>query len=310
MLLLLLVGMICFSQTAAQGVVSGLLLWYQAVLPTLFPCCVVTTMLLQRQSMLPLVHFVQPIFRVLFGVSEAGTYVLLCSLCCGYPCAAVLTGQMDASGRLTKQELHHLMAFANVPGPAFLTGFLLKHCFPDSEISGGALVATFLAVAVLLAQISRLLHPQKAATSLPLLVQEHSNTPFFEDLNAAIHQALAIQLQICGCLLFASALSALLSALLTHFFSMADGFFCGILTGILEMTSGIRLLAKSTHTAAFPAACGIAAFGGFSVAAQVFSVMQDRKKTRYSLVEYLVWKIGYGLLVAACAALVQIISRL
>ena len=148
------------------------------------------------------------------------------------------------------------MAFANVPGPAFLTGFLLKHCFPDSGISGGALVATFLAVAVLLAQISRLLHPQKAATSLPLLVQEHSNTPFFEDLNAAIHQALAIQLQICGCLLFASALSALLSALLTHFFSMADGFFCGILTGIWQQWDSAVTLIRITNTGRSSARAG------------------------------------------------------
>lgn len=308
MLVLLLIGMICFSQTAARGVMAGLLLWYQAVLPTLFPCSVVTTMLLRRQSILPLVRILQPVFGALFGLSPAGTYVFVCSMFCGYPCAAVLTGQMYEAGRLSEEELHHILAFANLPGPAFLSGFLLKTCFPDCGIPVWALFGIYVIAAMGMAWMHRLLHPQKRSEKqekILMLPSGQRNLPFFEDLNISIHQALEIQLNICGCLLFASAIAALASELLKTIFGDLDSLLSGIGIGLLEMTSGIRLLSESNHPAALPGACGIAAFGGFSVAAQVFSTLPDRKKTRYSLAEYLVWKVLYGLLVTAIAALAR-----
>ena len=77
---LLLAYMFAHPQKALHASQQGLLLWFHTLLPTLLPFMILSNLVIRLGTAEKLLSPCAPLFRVLFGLSPAGTYVYLLGL--------------------------------------------------------------------------------------------------------------------------------------------------------------------------------------------------------------------------------------
>lgn len=81
-LLSLFFTMLLFPETVFQGACDGLLLWYQILIPTLFPYLIVTGLLLKTDGAAIVSRMLFRPFHLLFGTSFYGGFAVLSGFLC------------------------------------------------------------------------------------------------------------------------------------------------------------------------------------------------------------------------------------
>ena len=81
-LLSLFFTMLLFPETVFQGACDGLLLWYQILIPTLFPYLIVTGLLLKTDGAAVVSRLLFRPFHLLFGTSFYGSFAVLSGFLC------------------------------------------------------------------------------------------------------------------------------------------------------------------------------------------------------------------------------------
>ena len=69
---------------------TGLLLWFDTVLPTLLPFLILSQLILKTSLVDILQKVSGPAFRRIFHCSDYGVFCFLCGFLCGYPVGARL----------------------------------------------------------------------------------------------------------------------------------------------------------------------------------------------------------------------------
>lgn len=123
-LLSFLLIIILFPKIAFDGSVSGLLLWFHTVLPTLLPFIILTGILLKLDVIYSITKIIHPVFKRLLHLSPSGCYALICGLLCGYPMGAKTAAQLLKANKLTKEEGQFLLGIANNVSPAFFLNYI------------------------------------------------------------------------------------------------------------------------------------------------------------------------------------------
>jgi len=121
--ILILLILLTHPKTAFDGACQGLVLWSQTVLPTLLPFMICSNGIVMLGGIpiltAPFRFFLLP----LFGLSDAGCYVLISGLLCGYPMGAKTCSEFLDQGRISLSEARRLLAISNHPSPMFLLGY-------------------------------------------------------------------------------------------------------------------------------------------------------------------------------------------
>lgn len=282
-----ILGILLLSpDTAAQGAKNGLLLWAGVVLPALLPFMICSNVIVAlngiRLLILP--------FRFLLGrflkLSDAGGYILVSGLLCGYPMGAKSCSDFLDEGRITPPEAKYLLSICNHPSPMFLLGFVALKLPPG--VSPWLLLCSVYLPVLFLAPISRKLYGIKnRASSLP--VTPWPRRSFDDSLLDSCDVMVKIGVYI---MLFS------ILALYVLKLPILESSWKAPLLGFIEITTGIQAL-----SAAIPTAAGgmwiaaAAAFGGFSGIFQTKSVI---KNAGLSIRHYTAWKAAHSLLSAVC----------
>lgn len=290
---------------------DGLILWYQTVVPTLLPCMLLSSLIVQTNSASGLIALIHPVLGRLLGTSPGGTYCFLIGLLCGYPMGAKTCADMIRSESLSPKEGQYLMAFLHFPSPMFVTGYIAaSHLVLPSSLP--ILAAVYLPV-IPLSLLSRWRHPCRGwaitggahtpRTHIPL-------TPALLDDIIASCSAVMIRIGIYMMLFtvlagFVMSIPMPTSMPMVLASASANGIDLSLLQtslvsavcGLLEMTTGIQLAAQTGLSLAAKGAliCFIASFGGLSVAMQTQSVLAGSGLT---LRQYLPWQLLHGIFAA------------
>jgi len=116
------IGILIYPKPVFESSKDGLLLWFNTVLPSLFPFMVGTYLLIE----LGIVNFMgvlfEPIMRPLFNVPGIGAFAWIMGLVSGYPIGAKITADLRANGNITRVEAQRLITFSNNGGPLFILG--------------------------------------------------------------------------------------------------------------------------------------------------------------------------------------------
>lgn len=333
-----LIFMIFHAGLVTKGAAVGLLLWYSAVVPALFPFMVLSSVLSASGGISWLMRPFTVIFRFL-GLSADGWYVLLTGLLCGCPMGAKTCADFLAEGRISTGEARFLFALCNHPSPMFLAGFV----YPlfAAQLPLFCFVLAIYAPLLVLAVPAHLIYrtpfvsktPRENSGILgqyptPNSANAISLNPAVSDqpassalsLDTAILNSAEILVKIGGYLIFYSILILVIQntpeipAPVRLFFS-----------GSLEITTGIRAVSDSlTYPYSAIAAAAIFSFGGFSAMSQTDAVIRlhrsstaaaesaasdgfpqnptYEKTAGLSIRQYLLWKIAHAVLTAAIMA--------
>ena len=73
---------------------TGLILWFQKMIPTLFPFMILSGIMVRMNLTENFARFFHPLFHIIFGTSLNGSYVILMGMLCGFPMGARVIGEI------------------------------------------------------------------------------------------------------------------------------------------------------------------------------------------------------------------------
>ncbi len=280
---LLLTGIILvFPSDCLSFASNGLTLWFNRMVPTLFPFMVLSGIMIRMNLTGSFVRFLEPVLGRLFRLNANCIYGIAVGFLCGFPMGAHVAAQLYEQKKITKSEASLLLSFCNNIGPVYFLSFVLPTL--KLEKSGFYLFAMYglpllyglvLRYTVYYRKIHRDSRPSLSAPVPSLL----------SALDESIFSSLASIAKLGGYMIFFNLLfifpwlalrildAGPLSALLL------SGMGC-----VLEITGGIGLLGNQAPVFVL---C-VLPFGGLSCIAQTYSMIQ---KTDLSIMEYIMHKM-------------------
>ena len=122
------VGMIILftimPSVVSEGAKDGLLLWFMAIVPSLLPFMILSGILVKLKTTKYINRFLRPLFGLVFGVSDGGSYPILIGFLAGCPIGAKTAAQLYKDGEIKREEAQYLMMFCNNLSPMFLIEFI------------------------------------------------------------------------------------------------------------------------------------------------------------------------------------------
>lgn len=323
LLFLALIPMLYHADYVTEGAKYGLLLWYQSVVPALFPFMVISGLIVNGGAIPVIMAPVHRLLGFVLPVTRDGCYVLVSGLLCGYPMGAKTCADFVREGLISPKEGKFLMAICNHPSPMFLLGYVYP--FFSEWLDVRILLISVYGPILLLACCSKWFYFQESAREdvnhafsgqIPERYRNPKEEPlsgFYKDSllspdekihissDETILSAATILCKIGGYLVLFSILIVFLRNMSSIPVSLRLLFI-----GMLEMTTGIRELCVSlTPAYGFIASVAALTFGGFSGIFQTKAVLGswNAKKAVLSIRPYIIWKLFHAVLSAGIAFL-------
>jgi sporulation integral membrane protein YlbJ len=284
--IILLIACLISPAVASEGAKLGISLCIQSVLPSLFPFFVLCSLFFDLELYKGAEKIFSPIFSKLYNLSGTCSCALLFGLISGYPLGAKTAADLYSRNLCTKRQANRLLFFANNSGVGFLIGAVGGGLFGSAKI-GWLLYLSHIAAALICGLFSRLIPSENYCRKTALIQKdnEYVNLPLI--LVNAVKDSFFTLLGVCAFVIFFSVVITILISI--GFFPMTANFLCkifpflsvpcieGILAGLVEMTTGSKLLSMLDNLpTAFVSASFILGFGGLSVHCQALSFILQK----------------------------------
>ena len=321
-LVLFTICLVVFSSSNLTATKNGLTLWATCVVPSLFPFFVITNLLSRTKVVNIIGKLLDKFMRPLFNVPGIGGFAFVMGLISGYPVGAKIVADFREKGLVSQDEGERLLAFTNNSGPLFILSSVGIALFGDTK-TGLLLLATHIlaciTVGIILARFSKRKKFENSYDTIKNKFERKNNSQscnsenitfknLGEVLTTSINNSISTILMIGGFVVIFSVIISILnqtnildklSTLLypiLNFLNIDLEFAKPLLSGILELTNGVNLVAniptklisQNIVLSAF-----LLGFGGFSVLLQVYSIVS---KTDLSMKKYLVGKFLQGII--------------
>lgn len=325
--------LVVFSKSNLTAATNGLTLWATCVVPSLFPFFVITNLLSHTKVVSFTGKLLDKLMRPLFNVPGVGGFAFVMGLISGYPVGAKVVSDFRENGLVTKDEGERLLAFTNNSGPLFILSSVGIGLFGDTK-TGLLLLCTHvlacITVGIILGKFSKksddefrgiyrncnsyLNNKSEQFSVKNRTANLGRNSVTFKNLGEvlgnSINSSISTILMIGGFVVTFSVIISILNQ--THALDLLSKFFNPILSflgfdlsfakpllsGILELTNGVNLIAN-IHIKAISQNVILCAFllgfGGLSVLLQVFSIVA---KTDLSMKKYFIGKFLQGIFAA------------
>ncbi len=266
-----------------NSVKNGLLLWYNYVLPALFPFMISVNLLKATPFPQMLSRLLSPAAGRLFGVSSWGIFAIISGFLSGYPMGAKIVSELYSEKRITKSEAQYLLSFANNSGPLFIIGTLGTGILKSSSIGVYLLAVHYISALIIGISIP------KPKTKITYLCKSDTFS-LGRDLKAGIYNAVEAIVLLGGYIVFFSILCTLLHMALSKY--CLNQYVKSLIFGILEVTNGCKELTV-TNRLSLSIISGITAFGGISVCSQSTAYISSAD---LSASKFILSKILHGIL--------------
>lgn len=295
LLCLLFLLLLLFPDIAKSGASDGLFLWYNSIVPILFPFIILSNMMVTTGSFS---WFLQPFFLLQKKFPSFHPwyfYALILGFFCGYPMGAKAVADLIDQGKLSISEGNSLIPIVNQASPMFLAGYVGVHIFKRSLPLSRILF--FIYCPALVSFLFLLFHKNRAPGAnenvgiFTCLEPSHKKNSMSLSMEHTIWDSFFILVTIGVYMMLFSILMKLSHALLPHSLLLTIG------TCFLEFSTGLHtlnelpLLSCSAKTSLLLA---LTSFGGFCTAAQTYSITHH---SGISMKSYLIRKAFLALLV-------------
>jgi sporulation integral membrane protein YlbJ len=299
---ILVCALIIYPKEAFDASLRGLNMWWTVVFPSLLPFFIFSEMLIGFGVVRFIGVLLEPFMRPLFRVPGSGGFVLAMGMASGFPAGAKLTARLRQDGSITASEAERLVSFTNSSNPLFIFGAIAVGFFKNPNIGIILALSHYLGnicVGFLMrfhGSNERTDERDKRPYSFKAALQEmhdtrlRDNRPIGKLLGDAVTSSIQTLLMIGGFIILFSVLNRLLFLLnittaVSHFFSyllLLIGFppelSLPLISGIFEITLGSQMTSKVTDSFLWQQIAIVSfilAFSGFSVQAQVASILSE-----------------------------------
>lgn len=303
--------LVIFSSNNLQAVKSGLTLWANSVVPSLFPFFVATEILINTDIINILGKLLNNYMKPLFNIRGEGSFAFIMGIISGYPVGAKIASEFRKNNICNKEECERLLSFSNNSGPLFIIGTVGILMY-GSTIIGLLLFITHILAGITVGIIFRFWKRNtKSNLSTSSRKIQNNNISFSnlgEVLSNSITNSISTIFLIGGFVVIFSCVISILKAsgilnILTSFispvfntFNIDTSFVSPLICGFLEITNGINSISQiackklsiNLILTAF-----LLGFGGLSVFLQVLSITS---KTDLSIKPYIYGKLLQGII--------------
>ncbi len=298
---LTLLLMLTHPALTLSGARDGLLLWSRTVLPTLLPFMICSNVIVSAGGLPLLMTPLRPLLGGLFGLSDAGGYVLVTGLLCGCPMGAKTCAEFLKEGRISRPEARYLLAIANHPSPMFVLGYI-GTCLSPQIPAGLVAVCLYLPVlplSFLARKFYRFIPEKQSGPSETAAAAEQPDSASFD---ALMMRSIEVMVRIGGYIMLFSILAAFIAGL-----TMLPALPKALALGAAEITTGIRAISEAAD-GPLRGLCltAVTAFGGLSGILQTKSVIETKNNAGLSIRHYIFWKILHTL--TACLLFILLLT--
>ncbi len=297
--LLLFLSMLIFPQGVFQGASSGILLWFNTVLPTLLPFIILSNLLLRTPAIDWIANFTAPFMCRFFHVSSYGAFAILTGFLCGYPMGSKVTADLLKHNYISKNEGQYLLSFCNNTSPMFIISYIVWQNLQNSDLTLPVLFILMLSP-IFCSFFFRRFHqiPFKTSTSVHPFSKVHYGSETLENLiDKCIMDGFETITKVGGYIMLFSILIALIEYIPYHSVLITS-----IILPSLEITTGIKILCSApirpNTQIAFVLA--LTAFGGWCSVAQTKSMIHG---TGLSILPYIIEKLITALVTSLFASI-------
>lgn len=283
-----------FSDRYLSVVAEGIALWAAVVLPSLFPFFFLTALLTGLNAVSGLAARMTPVTKRLFRTPGQTAYAFAMSAVSGYPVGAKILATLAGDKQLSPDDATRAACFCTTVSPMFAIGSIGARLLSD-QAAGVAIYLCHIAATLVTGMLFRFYgKPPEITAARPAGRTDNL-------LNEAMASSVSSVLAVGGFIAFFYTVAAMaadfslleflirpLSALLGER-ELAEG----LVYGLLECTTGSKILAAS-ESALVPALIGfLVSFGGVSVFCQNLVFL---KKANVKTAVYLLSKITQAVL--------------
>lgn len=298
-LIILTISFISNPKEILDASIRGLNIWWTIVFPSLLPFFILSELLISFGLVSFLGVLLEPIMRILFKVPGIGGFVLAMGMSSGLPSGAKLSTSLRKENQLTRVEAERLNTFTNTSNPLFIIGAVSAGFFHNEKL--GLLIASSHYLSNLVIGICMRFYGKEKINKKQIsfsfsnaIKQLHikrlsEKRKIGQILGDAITTSIHTLLTIGGFIILFSVLNKLMQVtsifnILTIFISkvlpgiISTSFIYPFLSGIFEITLGSQLISQlesNSLLAQVAVTSSILAFGGFSVHAQVASLISS-----------------------------------
>ena len=122
---LFLFVLLFYSKDCISLASNGLLIWYQNMIPSLFPFMVLSGFMVRSGLSLKIGHWMQPVLGIFFRLPSHMLYAVFMGFLCGFPMGAKIVADMLEKEQITLKEGEYLLAFCNNIGPLYMLGYVI-----------------------------------------------------------------------------------------------------------------------------------------------------------------------------------------
>lgn len=285
--LLLFALILIFPDMSLAYAANGLILWFNCMVPALFPFMILSGILVRQNLTEAFTSFIYPLLGPLFKISKNGVYCLLLGFLCGFPMGARVIADLYERSKISKREAEYLLAFCNNIGPVYYITFLLPVIGLTSKKELPFYLFGMYGIPLLYGVFLRntgFLLP-KAKECHCLNTEGNQNTEDFADsLNGAMQSAIHGITTLGGYMILFNLLNIVPHAISKMLPLSFNPYFIPVINCLLEITGG----AKSLGTALPYLVLTVLPFGGISCIAQAKSMILN---TDLSILHYVLHKL-------------------
>lgn len=264
-ILFLYLGIFINPSLIIESGISSINIFKTKLFPSIFPFFVLASLLLELGIATKISNKLNPIFKRLFHVEGNSSFIILVSIISGFPSGSKYIVECYKNKTIDRNTANYLLTFTHFANPLFILG-----------TCGIILNSLSLAYKILIIQIISnlilgiILRPKEIITSKK--INNYQTKSLLEALPKAINDAIKLLLFMLGSITFFMFFSKLLTSLLS-----LNLFFETIITGILDMTSGISLVPSidTTNYIRGLLVLTFITFGSFSVHLQVLNNIKE-----------------------------------
>lgn len=279
-LLVITFSIFSYSKEINDTISLSINLFIKNVFPSLFPMFVISNLLVSIKTPKFLGNIFKDIFYKLFKVKGEGSFVFFMSMISGFPSSSIYVKDLldkklidiyDASKILTFTFFSNPLFIINTIGIMFLNNKVFGFYILISHIIGNILTG------ILFRNIYEPINNVKNISlknSIKDFYYDINNTKIFKELLNGIKKSLNILINIFGIITCFLIITKIVTLKLN-----LNPFISSVLSGILEMTTGLKSITSlniAEETKILISTFFIS-FGGLSVHAQIFSMLDDYK---------------------------------
>lgn len=265
-----------------NSVKSGLILWFNFVLPALLPFMISINLLKATPFPLMLSKILSPVSSKIFGLSSYGVFAAVSGFLSGYPMGAKLVSELYTEKKITGKEAQYLLSFTNNSGPLFIIGTVGTGLLKDRN-TGFFLLAVHYISAII---IGLLLPKPKSKITY---IRTHKTFNIGRELKSSIYNGIEAIVLVGGYIVFFSIICSILHTFLKDM--NINIYLKALIFGILEITNGCKEL-TSADPLSLSLISGIIAFGGLSIHSQSIGYISS---TDLSVKKYILSKAFQGI---------------